>query len=319
MRRALLIGINIYDAQNIPDLQGCVSDVGKMRDLLAHHEDGTPNFSCTTLTTEGNGMVTRAVMREQIRELFGHDADAALLYFSGHGMIDGNRGVLVTQDCVDFDFGVPMTEILEETVRAPIREIIIILDCCHSGDLGGNPVLPSGHAVLKEGVSILTSSRSTQVSYEINGEGVFTSLLCDALNGEAADILGNVTAGSLYTYLDMALGAWDQRPLFKAHVSKQIPLRYCAPEVHPAALRKLPLYFPDKNDLHSLDEGYEYTSSIAEPAKVDIMADLVSFRNARLLVPEGAEHLYDAAMGGFACRLTPLGRFYWTLAKNDKI
>ena len=191
MRRALLIGINIYDAQNIPDLQGCVSDVGKMRDLLAHHEDGTPNFSCTTLTTEGNGMVTRAVMREQIRELFGHDADAALLYFSGHGMIDGNRGVLVTQDCVDFDFGVPMTEILEETVRAPIREIIIILDCCHSGDLGGNPVLPSGHAVLKEGVSILTSSRSTQVSYEINGEGVFTSLLCDALNGEAADILGN--------------------------------------------------------------------------------------------------------------------------------
>jgi len=60
-------------------------------------------------------------------------------------------------------------------------------------------------------VSLLTASRGEQVSVEDAGGGIFTSLVVDALQGGAADILGDVTAPSVYAYLEAALGAWDQR------------------------------------------------------------------------------------------------------------
>ena len=51
----------------------------------------------------------------------------------------------------------------------------------------------------------------------------------DALDGGAANLLGSVSAPAIYAFVEAALGAWDQRPLFKAHVSKVIELRCCTP------------------------------------------------------------------------------------------
>ena len=44
---------------------------------------------------------------------------------------------------------------------------------------------------------------------EINGHGVFINLLIESLNGGASDILGNITPGSVYAYIDQVLGAWS--------------------------------------------------------------------------------------------------------------
>jgi hypothetical protein len=38
-----------------------------------------------------------------------------------------------------------------------------------------------------------------------------------------------------------------------------------------------------------------------------------------LVVPAGAEHMYDAAMQSKACRLTAAGRYFWRLAKDERI
>jgi len=51
--------------------------------------------------------------------------------------------------------------------------------------------------MLREGVSALTASRTAEVSVEVNGGGLFTSLVGDALTGGAADVLGRVTAPSM--------------------------------------------------------------------------------------------------------------------------
>ena len=61
--------------------------------------------------------------------------------------------------------------------------------------------------------------------------GVFTSLVVDALDDGAADLLGAVSAPGIYAYVEAALGAWDQRPLFKAHVSRVLVLRCCTPPI----------------------------------------------------------------------------------------
>lgn len=45
------------------------------------------------------------------------------------------------------------------------------------------------------------------------------------LKGGAADIGGNITPASLYSFVDQSLGAWQQRPVFKTNISRFLPLR----------------------------------------------------------------------------------------------
>ena len=60
---------------------------------------------------------------------------------------------------------------------------------------------------------------------EQGGGGVFTRLVVAALQGGAADLRGHITPGSIYAYVDQALGAWDQRPIFKTNVTRFTSLR----------------------------------------------------------------------------------------------
>jgi hypothetical protein len=194
----------------------------------------------------------------------------------------------------------------------------MLLDCCHSGALGNLPAI-GDKVLLREGVSILTASRGSQVTVEIAGGGVFTSLVCAALDGGASDVLGKVTIASIYTYVDQLLGAWDQRPLFKALVSKLIPLRTCNPVVPLEILRKLPNHFPSENAEFQLDPSFEPDVPPRHPEHEAIFRNLQRFRDARLLAPVGEEHMFYAAINSKSCKLTPLGKFYWRLAKAGKL
>ena len=86
---------------------------------------------------------------------------------------------------------------------------------------------------------------------------MFTSLVCEALSGGAADVCGKATVASTYAFVDQALGVWDQRPLFKSHVSKLISLRNCPPAVPLEILRLLPRDFKTATDEFPLDPSYE--------------------------------------------------------------
>ena len=152
-----------------------------MERLLGRDEDGSLNFD-TMLLTSDHETVTRACLRERIKSLFADPADVALLYFSGHGTENDLGGYLVTTDADAYDEGVWLTEVLTYANRARhIAEIVIIVDSCHSGWLGAVPAADNTHASLREGLSILTASRASQVSMEEGENGVFTTLVCAAL------------------------------------------------------------------------------------------------------------------------------------------
>ena len=240
MRKALIIGINEYP--KCP-LKGCEDDASRISGLLRNHFDGAPNFECHTYLS-GKEKTTRDFVRKSLQKLFADPADTALFYFAGYGS-DKRGGILVTVDYTDHDEGIPMEEVLAlaKDATAHIKEIFIVLDCCHSGYAGGTWIEPNINIVPK-GVSILTASSATQAAAERAGAGVFTSLVCDALEGGAADVLGNVTAARVYAYLDQTLGAWDQRPHFKANLSKLEILRRCEPAVALETLRKIVKIFP---------------------------------------------------------------------------
>jgi hypothetical protein len=319
MRRALCVGIDEYLGG---PLRGCVSDAERIATVLACNHDGSPNFECRILTAPFGGgfnVITRAALREAIERLFRDKADVALLHFSGHGTVNNLDGYLVSQDAKKYDEGVAMGDILKWANDSRAAEVSIFLDCCFSGALGSLPAVDNTKALLREGVSILTASRGDQPSVETGDGGVFTSLVVDALGGGAADVLGAVTAPSVYAYVEAALGAWDQRPLFKSHVSRLVPLRRCAPPVDRATLRKLPGLFPLPAEDFPLDPDYEPTSPTADSAKTAAFKDLQALSRVHLVEPCDAPHMYDAAIRSKACRLTPSGRYYWRLAANNRI
>lgn len=315
MRRALIVGLDQYPDSN---LHGCVNDAQRMSQILSRHHDGKANFHCETITAPPL-TVTRSLLREKISELFREHADVAFLHFSGHGTINGLGGYLVTPDHRAFDVGIAMTEVLSLANQSPITDIFITLDCCHSGAFGTLPAVSNDKIFLADGVSVITATRSGQEALEEDGGGVFTSLLVEALEGGAAGLLGEVSAASVYAYIDSAMGAWDQRPLFKANVSRFVKLREAEPRLQSTLVQKLTDYFPLPAETLELTPEHEPEVKPHDVEKEEQFRTLQKFRDAGLLEPEGAQSLYHAAINYKACRLTTLGRYYWRLVNENKI
>jgi hypothetical protein len=293
-----------------------------MKAVLEKQQDGSPNFDCKTLTVAQGGRqdaVTRPILRDHLQRLFKDPADVALFHFSGHGTTNNLDGYLVTQDAKKYDEGVAMGDLLKYANDSRATEVVILLDCCFSGQLGNLPAVDNTKSMLREGVSILTAGRGDQVSVEAGGGGVFTSLVVDALEGGAANLLGAVSTPAIYAFVEAALGAWDQRPLFKAHVSSVLELRCCTPPIERALLRRLPMLFPLPAEDHPLDPSFERSSATAVPANVIRFDDLQALNRVHLVVPIDALHMYGAAMQSKACGLTPSGRYYWRLARDGRI
>lgn len=317
MKRALLVGIDEYD--QFSPLGGCVNDVRALMPLLARNEDGSPNFNCQTLTS-GADRVTRRALNQAVDRLFRPGADVALLFFAGHGSASPGDVVLALQDSAHDDPGLRLSEVLAKVQQSPVREVILMLDCCFSGGAGGVAQIGTDVAALREGVTLLTASRADQPAAETpRGRGAFSVHLCGALDGGAADVVGKVNVAGIYAYLTEAFGPWEQRPMFKAHLDRLNVIRVCAPAVPLVELRRLPEFFPTPDYELPLDPSYEPD---AEPEDVEhqaIFGILQRCRAAKLVEPVGEEHMYYAAVNSTACRLTPLGKHYRALANANRL
>jgi hypothetical protein len=317
MKRALLVGIDRYDSFN--DLRGCVNDVNALTPLLARHHDAALNFDCHAYTSDA-GRVTRPILIEALDALLRPGADVALLYFAGHGAAATNDVTLVSQDGTPTEAGIPLSAVLGRVQNSPVREVIIILDCCFSGAAGGVPQLGGDIAALRAGVAVLAASRGDQTAAETaRGRGLFSMFLCGALDGGAADVLGRVTLAGIYSYLSESFGPWDQRPTFKANLDRLHKLRTCAPAVPLPDLRRLPEIFGDGDQELLLDPSYEPDAEPQHEAHEEIFGILQRCRAAKLVEPVGADHMYFAAMESKGCRLTPLGKHYWRLAQQGRL
>jgi len=154
---------------------------------------------------------------------------------------------------------------------------------------------------------------------EIGGHGVFTDLVLSALNGGAADVQGHVSAASVYAYVDQALGAWDQRPVYKSYTSTVSALRHCKATVPHQVLQDLPVLFKKPDCSHRLNPSYEHTHKNKKDKKVELFNMFKLLRDARLLRTVDGKDLYFTALNAGEVVLTPLGQFYWRLAKHNRI
>jgi uncharacterized caspase-like protein len=229
------------------------------------------------------------------------------------------------------DLGIPMTEVLQLACQSSAREIFIILDCCHSGDLGAIPLLAAAGqtnplSLLRENMTIIAASKASQVAVEAGGHGLFTSALIDALEGGAADHMGWVTAPAIYGYIERRFGEFDQRPVYRSHATEVGIVRRCAPLIERLKLNEMVKLFATETFKYQLDPEFEPEDehgNLHEPVnqeKVRTSRLLKDFRDAGLLKPSVAgEQLFWTARNGHSVELTPRGREYWRLVKNRRI
>jgi len=319
MKRALLVGIDYYE--NFQQLYGCANDAAAIHPLLQRNEDGGPNLDCRLASAHDAAThVSRDRLKEMIRELLSGGAEFALLYFAGHGAPTDGGVALVTSDGTDGTPGVTFSEILAAINKSSVAEVTVILDCCFSGGATTIEALNNGLANLRDGLSVLTASRDDQVSMETaEGRGQFSTYLEGALKAGAADVLGHVNVAGLYSYLSESFGAWEQRPTFKANIDRLHDIRTCKPLVPLETLRRLTEWFPTPGYDYPLDPTYEPTANKERHPNETIFAGLQKFRACRLVDPIGVEHMYYAAINSTGCRLTPLGKHYWSLVKAGRI
>ena len=317
MQKALVIGIDDY---SFAPLSGCVNDATSVAQLLEKNGDGSPNFDVRQVNNVG----TKAELKRLVNELFSSPVETALFYYSGHGYRNENGGYIVTPDYQKDDEGVAMAELLQIVNKSKATNKIVILDCCNSGVFGSG-IFSDNLTEIGEGVTILTASMGHESAVEVNGHGIFTNLLLSALSGAAANINGNITPGSIYSYIDQALDAWEQRPVFKTNTHCFVNIRKVNPSIDLSVLRKITEYFPDIEDVFQLNPSFEFTNSldykneVIDAKNVKIMKDLQKMESVGLVKPIETDHMYFAAMESKGCQLTPLGYHYWQLVKKRRI
>lgn len=323
MKKALVVGINYYP--NAGSLHGCVSDAYAVSQVLMRHMDGQLNFDVKQVTAvDAKSAVTRKQLKADVISLFADDSEIALLYFAGHGHVEDAGGYLVTSDCSDGDDGLPLEEVMNFANDSKAKNKILILDSCYSG-AAGTPKSLGDKALLSEGMTILTASSKDQYAQEANGSGVFTSLFVDAMNGGAANLLGDITPGSIYAHIDQSLGAWEQRPIFKTNVKAFTSLRKVAPPIQLSDLKQITVLFQTPSYEFPLDPSFEPQPPapnhgiLADPANNAKFAILQKLNRLNLVKPVGEDHMYFAAMNSKPCRLTVLGEHYWNLINKGRI
>lgn len=330
MRKALIVGIDYYET--VGALSGCVNDAHSVRAALERHSDGTLNFSSPRVMTgtSATQAVKKDALKDAVRELFSDDAEIALFYFAGHGYIEDTGGFLCTSESRRGDDGLSLYEIMTLANESHAKNKVLIFDSCHSGVAGDRP----GHspaAEINDGVTILTASTAGQYAMETpgGGSGVFTTLLVDALNGAAANLVGDITPGSVYAHVDQSLGPWAQRPVFKTNVKTFVSLRKAEAPISLAELQALTTHFPSAGYELNLDPSFEperCAEQLADPTIPDpdpvntaTFGVLQNYVKVNLVRPLGAPHMWHAAMESKSCELTVLGQHYWYLVDKGLI
>lgn len=322
MRKALCVGIDCY--QNIADLHGCVNDANAVKSVLERNGDGTLNFDVKLMcATSEASYISRTELKDSIEELFNGESEIALFYYSGHGSFDATGGYLCTSEINRIDDGLSLNDIMAYASNSKSKNKIIILDSCFSGLVANNVEMPN-YSLLKNGTTILAACGTDQYAIEENGKGIFTALMVEALYGGAMNLLGEVSPGSIYSYIDSSLGAWEQRPVFKANIDSFVSLRKNAPPISISELRKITEIFKTPYEEYKLDPTYEpdkHESDIKDVNKAneEIFSTLQRFVKLNLVIPVGEEHMYYAAIRSKSCKLTAQGQHYWNLVNKERI
>ncbi|MFN8349360.1 MAG: caspase family protein [Spirosomataceae bacterium] len=279
---ALLVGINAYEDQVVlakrvifPRLRGCVGDAVKVKKYLENETAfGTKNITLLTDQKATKAEVVKAFLELKKAK----KDDVVLFYYSGHGTqekadtsvwteeSDGKHECLVCyydeQNKEDYLLADKELRYLIQQVAKTKAHVVVLSDCCHSGDNTRNAdvvktsynevierripfVFPQRtwdkfifspslqpadfqgkhiDKVLPPGAHIaLSACESDESAVEVSGEGIFTKYLIKALETSA----GQLTYYALHGRIKQMLNnAFEQTPIMYIPAAYRKKLSY---------------------------------------------------------------------------------------------
>ncbi len=233
---AVIIGINDYESDFIQDLNYSEADARYLYDMLIRFGRYDPNHIKMLLGADA----TYANIKDKIYWLgdVARDEDDVFFYFSGHGTRiedrDDNEDDKMDEAFCPFetDLNRESSVILDDEIghwfnRIRSKQIIVVLDCCHSGGAAGRSVEDKGSRGLEmagnaqskgfleadvnpyakditaKNKFIISASDAHEQSFENPqlGHGVFTYYLGEAIRGNADENHDKlIKAHELYDY-----------------------------------------------------------------------------------------------------------------------
>ncbi|MCL1475132.1 caspase family protein, partial [Argonema antarcticum] len=226
-RDALVVGINSYDRLN--PLNAPAADAESIAQLLTNFGDFRVRrlpeaVKDGTVTVGKKTKVSVGELEDALTQLFNPEGnnipETALLYFSGHGLrkVKGGiqEGFLATSE-VNPNlglYGLSLQWLRRLLQESPVKQQIIWLDCCHSGELLNFEEGDPGDRGKGRDRCFIAASREFEVAYEeISGNhGVLTSALLQGLDPTQQE--GVITNYTLVDFINSSLKTATQKPIF---------------------------------------------------------------------------------------------------------
>ena len=233
------MGISGYPA-SIGKLPAVAADVRAMAALLSSKSGIFSTTGCAVLTER---KAVKVDVLAALRKAFtgAKSTDTVFVYLAGHGAVEGTEYYFIPYDAKPGRYSetaVPLTEIKRLFDRTASRRVFLWLDFCHSGGILARGARSDELAEIKRSIGVVSghgkiivaACTSTQSAYESQtiGHGFFTHALLRGLKGEARSAQGEVTAFSLYEFIDHELKDPRQRPMFLGETTGRIVLMHYA-------------------------------------------------------------------------------------------
>lgn len=240
-RQALVVGINRYPnlkqtaTSEAPHLEKAATDAEAIAQMLEKPsgelawsvrrlpevvQEG--RFRVGDMTTVSEDELSRAISELLHPEPY-HVPEVALLFFAGHGLRkqeDGQmEGFLATSDTnTRTKWGISLNWLRQQLLTSPVKQQIVWLDCCHSGELMNFLTEEELRDWLSGGDRLLLAAcRSDREAYALGNHGVLTEVLLQGLDPQNY-LLGQwITSWGLVEFIEKQL---DNNWVLK----RQIPL-----------------------------------------------------------------------------------------------
>ena len=251
-QRAIVVGVSKY-APPVSPLPAVANDVKEMAKLLSSKHGA---FSKETVNVLTDKLATKSAVIAGLTDTLIHAKadDTVFAYLAGHGTVIGSDYYFLPFDTDVDDVKnscVPLATIKDLFDKSKSRRVFLWLDFCHSGGILSREIISADPiASIKrtltvtqgQGKVIVAACTSSQSSFESSaiGHGLFTDALLRGLKGEAKSAQDEVTASSLYDFIDHQIVRPDQQPVFFGEMTGRIVLMHYASRVSNSAEPKTP-------------------------------------------------------------------------------
>jgi parallel beta-helix repeat protein len=227
-RDALVVGINRYQYQGLPNFNSPALDAEAIAVLLEQYGDFRVTRLPEAINEEKQPYIAQGLelrldnLEKALEKLFMPEGrsipDTALFYFSGHGLRKKrgvSEGFLASSDCDPQKsfWGLSLGWLRKLLEASPIKQQIVLLDCCHSGELFNfNEANPGDRGLARDRCFIAASREFEAAQVSLDSEySVFTKVLLEGLKPTQ---LANITNLSLVNYINQNWGNGTQRPIY---------------------------------------------------------------------------------------------------------